>query len=172
MANENDDLDLGEEKPSKKKLLIIIALIALLLIAGGVTAYFVLFSGTDEATKAEQETQSEAAETADTEKGPAQYVKMEPVFVINLPGQPSLLQVGVSLRVYGEQMVEFIEHNDPMLRHHLINLLQNKEAASLQERAAKEALQTEMLTEVNRIVTELSGPGKVDAIYFTSFVMQ
>ncbi|MGD8930950.1 MAG: flagellar basal body-associated FliL family protein, partial [Chromatiales bacterium] len=106
------------------------------------------------------------------EEGPAQYVKMEPVFVINLPGKPSLLQVGVSLRVFSDQMVEFIKHNDPMLRHHLINLMQSQEAAKLRDRSAKETLQTEMLDEINRIVEELSGPGQVDALYFTSFVMQ
>jgi flagellar FliL protein len=167
--NENDELDLGEEKPSKKKLLIIIALIVLLLIGGGVAAYVLLYSGSDENSPEQQEIQTEQAET---EKGPALYVKMEPVFVINLPGQPSLLQVGVSLRVYGDQMVEFVKHNDPMLRHNLINLLQSQEATKLKERSAKEALQTEMLDEVNRIVSELSGPGQVDALYFTSFVMQ
>jgi flagellar FliL protein len=74
--------------------------------------------------------------------------------------------------VYGDPMAEFIKHNDPMLRHHLINLLQSKDAATLRERAAKEALQAQMLDEVNRIVDELSGPGQVDALYFTSFVMQ
>ena len=173
MANEieNDDLDLGEEKPSKKKLLIIIALIVLLLIGGAVAAYILLYTGSDQTAPAPAEQQTQA-ESAESEKGPAQYVEMEPVFVINLPGQPSLLQVGVSLRVFGDQMVEFVKHNDPMLRHHLINLLQTQDAAKLKERSAKQALQTEMLHEVNRIVTELSGPGQVDALYFTSFVMQ
>jgi flagellar FliL protein len=171
MANneENDDLDLGEEKPRKKRLLIIMVLSLLLLIGGGGAAYFLLFTEGDETMQAAQDTQVDANET---EKGPAHYIEMKPVFVINLPGKPSLLQVGVSLRVFSDQMVEFIKHNDPMLRHHLINLLQNKEAATLQGRDAKEALQAEMIKEVNRIVTELSGPGQVDALYFTSFVMQ
>ena len=174
MANEdeNDDLDLGEERPSKKKLLIIIALIVFLLIGGGLAAYFILFTGTDENATEEQGDEDSQADKSETAKGPALYVKMEPVFVINLPGQPSLLQVGVSVRVSSDQMVEFVKHNDPMLRHHLINLLQNKDAASLHDRSAKDALQAEMLAEVNRIVTELSGPGQVDALYFTSFVMQ
>ncbi len=97
---------------------------------------------------------------------------MAPVFVVNLPGRPSLLQVGVNVRVTSDQMVEFIKHNDPMLRHHLLNLLQRQDAKSLQERSAKEALQVEMLNEINRIAKELSAPGEVDALYFTSFVMQ
>jgi len=169
--DENEDLDLGEEKPSKKKLLIIIALVVLLLIGGGVAAFFILSGDEDSSAQTGQEDAQDQSE-AQAEQGPAQYVEMEPVFVINLPGKPSLLQVGVSLRVYGDEMVEFVKHNDPMMRHHLINLLQSQEAAKLKERSAKDALQAEMLNEVNRILTELSAPGQVNALYFTSFVMQ
>lgn len=163
----SEDLDLGEEKASKKKLLIIIALVALLLVGAGIAVYFVLYGGgaTDQASELE-----ESADAA--EKGPAQYVEMAPVFVVNLPGRPSLLQVGVNLRVTNDQMIEFIKHNDPMLRHHLLNLLQRQDAESLQERTAKEALQVEMLNEINHIAKELSAPDKVDALYFSSFVMQ
>ncbi|MEW8470293.1 MAG: flagellar basal body-associated FliL family protein, partial [Candidatus Thiodiazotropha sp.] len=46
------------------------------------------------------------------------------------------------------------------------------DAKALKARATKEALQSEMLQELNRVVTELQGPGEVEALYFTSFVMQ
>ncbi|MEN8166179.1 MAG: flagellar basal body-associated FliL family protein [Pseudomonadota bacterium] len=175
MANEtNEDLDLGEEKSAKKRLIIIIAIVALLLMGGGLAAYFLLSAG-DETTASSGEEGSEkeqqVAEDA-VEKGPAQYHGMNPVFVVTLPGDTSLLQVGVNVRVTSDQMIEFLKHNDPMLRHHLLNLLQAKDANALKKRQAKEALQTEMLTEINRVVKELSGPGEVDALYFTSFVMQ
>ena len=169
MANQEatEDLDLGEERTSKKKLIIIIAIVAVVLLGGGVAAYFLLFSG----GAAEEESASEQAETA-VEQGPAQYHDLAPPFVVNLPGQPSLLQVGVNVRVTSDEMRKFLSHNDPMIRHHLLNLLQAKEAKSLKGRPAKETLQREMLDELNRIVKELSGPGEVDALFFTSFVMQ
>ena len=170
MANQQatEDLDLGEEKTSKKKLIIIIAIVAVVLLCGGAAAYFLLFSGdeTEEAAVASEEA------VAGVEQGPAQYHDLAPPFVVNLPGQPSLLQVGVNVRVTSDEMREFLRHNDPMVRHHLLNLLQAKEARALKERAAKEALQQEMLDELNRIVKELSGPGEVAALFFTSFVMQ
>ncbi|MDJ0806512.1 MAG: flagellar basal body-associated FliL family protein [Gammaproteobacteria bacterium] len=175
MANQenNQDLDLGEEKSGKKKLIIIIALVVLLFIGGGVAAFFLMSGDTESETGAADGGSEESEQTeATVEKGPAQYYDMAPVFVVNMPGKPSLLQVGVNLRITSEQMVEFLKHNDPMLRHHLLNLLQSKKAKDLLERPAKEALQTEMLDEINRIVKELSGPGEVDALYFTSFVMQ
>ncbi len=167
MATEQtEDLDLGEEKKGKSKLIIIIAIAVLLLAGGGVAAFFLL-SGGDEATDETAEAVPQAVE-----KGPAQYIDFNPPFVVNLPGKPSLLQIGVSVRVYSEPLAEFIRHNDPMIRHHLLNLLSSKDAESLKTREAKEALQAEMLNELNKVVKELKGPGDVDGVFFTSFVMQ
>jgi flagellar FliL protein len=171
MANEKEaeDLDLGEEKPGKSKLIIIISAAALLLIGGGVAAYFLLFSGDDEAVPDATE---EVAEETQVEQGPAQYLALKPPFVVTLPGKPSLLQIGVSVRFVGDELAEFVKHNDPMIRHNLLNLLSTVEANKLKERAAKESLQQRMLDELNRILEELKAPGQVDALYFTSFVMQ
>ena len=171
MAKENaaEDLDLGEEKKGKSKLIIIIGAVALLLVGGGLAAYFLLFTGDDQATEgASQETAAESA----APQGPAIYLSLDPPFVVTLPGQPSLLQVGVSVRVGSEQLGEFVSHNDPMIRHNLLNLLSTVDANALKARTAKEALQKRMLDELNRILKELQAPGQVDALYFTSFVMQ
>jgi flagellar FliL protein len=171
MANEKEaeDLDLGEEKPGKSKLIIIISAAVLLLIGGGLAAYFLLFSGDEEAAPDATE---EVAEETQAEQGPVQYLALEPSFVVTLPGKPSLLQIGVSIRFVGDELAGFIKHNDPMLRHNLLNLLSTADAKKLKERAAKESLQQRMLDELNRILKELKAPGQVDALYFTSFVMQ
>jgi flagellar FliL protein len=171
MADEQakEDLDLGEEKAGKSKLIIIIAIAAVLLIGGGVAAYFLL-TGDDEAAEGDAASTEQAE--AEQELAPAQYVELKPPFVVNLPGRPSLLQIGVSVRVRSDEMVEFIKHNDPMIRHNLLNLLSGADAKALKARENKESLQAEMLKELNRVVTELQGPGEVEALYFTSFVMQ
>ncbi|MCG8486347.1 MAG: flagellar basal body-associated FliL family protein [Chromatiales bacterium] len=168
MANEeaSEELDLGEEKSGKSKLIIIIAVVAVLLIGGGLAAFFLL-GGEEEATD-----ETAAEEQVEEEKGPAQYLDFKPPFVVNLPGRPSLLQIGVSIRVYSEPMAEFIRHNDPMIRHHLLDLLSTKDGKSLKTREAKVALQAEMLEALNGVVKELEGPGEVDGVFFTSFVMQ
>jgi flagellar FliL protein len=167
-----EDLDLGEEKSGKSKLIIIIAVVVLLLVGGGVAAFFLLGGEEEETSEGEAAAEAEVSESTAVEKGPAQYHDMDPAFVINLSGKPSLLQVGINVRVTSDAMVEFLDHNDPMIRHHLLNLLQAVDAKALQERAAKEALQAQLLDEINRIVKELSGPGEVEALFFTSFVMQ
>lgn len=166
---ETEDLDLGEEKSGKSKLIIIIAAVAVVLIGGGVAAYFLLSGG-------DQDEVAEATEGGDEEvvmeQGPVEYLALDPAFVVTLPGKPSLLQVGVSVRFAHEGLAEFLTHNDPMIRHNLLNLLSTVDAKTLKERSAKESLQQRMLAELNRILKELKAPGKVDALYFTSFVMQ
>ena len=167
--DEDEDLEQTTGKSSKKKLLIIIAAVVVLLIAAAVAGYFLL-TGSDSETQtgdAAAQAEQQAAEQA-----PPQYYSMDPPFVVNLPGNPSLLQVGISLRVSGDAMVEFLKHNDPVFRDSLLNLLQGKDAATLKTRDAKETLQREMLETINRIVKQLEGPGEVQALYYTSFVMQ
>ncbi len=171
MANEKteEDLDLGEEKSGKSKLIIIIAVVALLLIGGGVAAYFLLSGADDEAGAGGGE---QAGGKAESDKGPVHYLALDPPFVVTLPGRPSLLQVGVSVRFYGVELEEFVKHNDPMIRHNLLNLLSTVDAQELKQRPAKESLQQSMLDELNRILKKLKAPGQVEALFFTSFVMQ
>lgn len=170
IENEAEDLDLGEEKPGKRKLIIIIiAAVTLVLVVGGLAGYFLFFSADD---GTENAAAPETAAEESVPQGPVQYLALDPPFVVTLPGHPSLLQVGVSVRFNGDELGEFVSHNDPMIRHNLLNLLSAVDANALKERAAKEALQKKMLAELNRILKELRAPGQVDALYFTSFVMQ
>lgn len=163
-----EELDLGEEKTGKSKLILIIAIAAVLLIGGAVAAYFLL-TGEDEVSGDDV---TASGQSDEVQQKPAQYVELAPPFVVNLPGRPSLLQIGVSVRVRSDEVAAFVKHNDPMIRHNLLNLLSGVDANALKARQAKERLQAEMLKELNRIIKELQGPGEVEALYFTSFVMQ
>lgn len=100
------------------------------------------------------------------------YHEMKPVFVVNLPGHPSVLQIGIDIRTTSSEMIEFLKYNDPMLRHNLLNLLQGQDAQLLYSRDGKERLREAMTDEIKRVLAELSAPGGIDAIFFTSFIMQ
>lgn len=166
-----EDLDLGDEKaPGKKKLIIIIAAVVLLL-GVGAGAYFFLLAG-DETTEEGAEG-SEEAEVAEEDKGPVFYHALDPAFVVNLEGKPSMLQISLQVRVRGEETVAFLKHNDPMIRHQFLSLLSTQDGKELQKRASKEKLQGELLAELQKIMKELKGPdGHIEALYFTAFVTQ
>ena len=169
-AGTDNDLDLGGEKSSGKKKLIVIIVAVFLAINAAIGAYFFLFSGSDV-----PEGEEVVEEVSDEELGPTFYHAFDPEMVVNLEGRPSMLQVGLQARVRGEETIEFLKHNDPMIRHQFLSLLSAQDGKQLQKRANKEKLQQALLTELRRIVTELGGPDperSIEAIYFVSFVMQ
>ena len=176
----DDDLDLGTEKTPRpwKKILIIVVGVLLLLGAGGGATYFLLGPSEEAGKKGEEQAGADVAgepeEVVQEEKGPAVYHSLAPVFVVNLPsnGRARLLQVGVEVMTRSADLVEFLKHNDPMVRHNLLKLFGSRRVSDLSDRAGKEKLQADVLAELQRIIEELSGPGEVEAVYFSSFVMQ
>jgi flagellar protein FliL len=181
MAEEEleEDLDLGEEKAagSKKKLIIIGGAVLLVLILGGGAAWWFM-SGDDGAAPESAEsgqTDAEKSQAAEAKaKGPALYLSLAPVFVANLPpgGGAKMLQVGIDVRVRDQNLLEFLKLNDPMIRNKLLNLFSSQDSEKLRKRSGKEKLQAEVLDAIQEIVEQQGGPGKVEAVYFTSFVMQ
>jgi flagellar FliL protein len=176
MAEEKleEDLDLGieQEGGSKKKLIIVIAGAVLLLVLIGFGAW--LFLGGDEEGESAEGEQAQVEEEAEEEKLPPIYHSLDPVFVVNLPpgGDARMLQVGVDVMLRNPELLEFIKHNDPMIRHQLLNIFSSQDAAKLRKRAGKEKLQSEVLAELKKIVKKQGGPGEIEAVFFTSFVMQ
>jgi flagellar FliL protein len=66
-----------------------------------------------------------------------------------------------------------IKDNDPRVRNDLLMILSNQTYASVSSAEGKEALRQRCLEAVRTIVREMGGdPKKVEALYFTSFVMQ
>ncbi len=172
---EEDDLELGAEEQgaSKKKLIIIGGAALLLLIAIGVGAWLFL-SGDDEEEAADGEESGGAKqeEQVVVEKGPVTYHDMSPVFVANLQGKPALLQVGLQARVYYPELAEFLKHNDPALRHSILDLLGAQDGKALQTREGKEALRAAIKDKINELIKRYKGTGEVDEVLFSSFVMQ
>jgi flagellar FliL protein len=178
MAEErlDEDLDLGIEKEggSSKKLIIIIAAVVLVLLLGGGAAWFFLSGDEADGDGAEAQPEQEQEQQVEEEKLPPLYHTLQPVFVVNLPpgGDAKMLQVGVNIMVRQPELVDFLKLNDPMIRHQLLNIFSVQESATLRDRAGKERLQAEVLAELQRIVNDNGGPGKVEGVFFSSFVMQ
>lgn len=167
---QDEDLDLGVENAGggKKKLIIFIAIGVLVLLLGGGGAAWFLMSG-DEAPADEQA----AVESKPKEQGPALYQELKPVFVVNLPpgGKFKMLQLGIQVMAKEQAAIDFVKQNDPMVRNALLNLFGNQNGDKLMDRAGKEALQAEVLNTINGLADQQGG-GKLDAVYFSSFVMQ
>lgn len=160
----------GAGAPAKKgKLLIILIAAAVLLVGGGVAAYFLLAGGHDKDKK------SETAHGEEAVKAPAVYVALDPPFVVNFEAEQLVrfLQVTVQVMSRDPMTVELIKTNDPVVRNDLLLLLGNQTYTTISSRDGKEKLRLEALEAVRKVVKNAGGkPETVEAVYFTSFVMQ
>lgn len=175
---------------SKKTLFIIIgAVVASAAISGG--AVFFL---TPKHPAPAAEGEGESAEAAPAEHGEApkaehgggggdkakggkhggsSYYPLTPAFVVNLSGDDTshFLQVEMELQVASGAEEALKQHN-PQIRNSVLMLLSQQSAADVASRESKEALQAKVLAEIQRILTKETGKAGVDAVFFTSFVMQ
>jgi flagellar FliL protein len=68
--------------------------------------------------------------------------------------------------------IQALKDNDPVIRNALVMLFSSQTFVELSNTAGKQKLQTEALGAVRKIVADKIGNPGVDALYFTSFVMQ
>jgi flagellar FliL protein len=147
------------------KTLIMIALLVLLLAGGGVGAWFVVgpHGGKQHATVKREPL------------APPQYVALDPPFVVNFETdqQVRFLQVTVQLMSRDPGTIELLKSNDPVVRNDLLLLFGGQKYSVISTREGKELLRTQTVAAVRKIVAAAGGkPEKVEAVYFTSFVMQ
>ncbi len=170
MADEKDIAEQEETGGGKKKLILIIAVAAVLLLGGGGAAFFLLGSDGEEVAEGEEA----AAEEEVVEEADPVYHKLDPEFVVSLPagGPAGMLQIAIEVMTRHPTVVDTLKSNDPMIRHHLLNLLETQQPKDLMTREGKQALQGAVSELLAEKLAELEEPGKIKGVYFTQFVMQ
>ena len=170
MATEAEQLE-GEEgegaegaAPSggRKKLIMIIA--AVLVLGGGGAGAWYAFGG-----------KSDPAKKADVQKLPPRYINLDPPFVVNFEAESAVrfLQVTVGIMTRDQAIESIVKDNDPRVRNDLLLILGGQNYSDVSSTEGKETLRKRCLDAVRTIVREMGGDDtKVEALYFTSFVMQ
>jgi len=177
MAKEDKDdkddaieLDASIKKGGMGKLILIIVL-AILLMGGttvGILYYTGAIGGKGDSSK------DVAGETKEEAVGPAIYYELKPEFIVNFEGnqKANYLQVNMQLMTRTPGVVNILEENDPLIRNNILLLFSGQKYDELSTLAGKEKLRAEVLKTVQQIVkTELGKPA-IEAVYFTSFIMQ
>lgn len=113
------------------------------------------------------------ASTVDASKAEL-YLPLEPAFVVNFRDDESLryLQVGVTLMSHDPEAINVAKGADPVLRDGLVALFSNQKFSIISDAAGRQKLQEQALAVVRKIVQVRLGRPGIDALYFTSFVMQ
>lgn len=171
--NQETELELDAEQSaadgaragkSKKKLLAIVGL--LVVIAAGAGGYWFLMGDEDPEEVATEEVESPI--------DAAFYLKLEPVFIINLPdkGKQRFLQTSVTVMSRSNDSIMKVEQHMPVIRHHLTNVLSAQTITSIQSPGGIEKARIQALDSINRVLVEEFGSEAIEQILFTSFVMQ
>lgn len=160
-----------EAAPAKKsKLGLIIGLVVMLLAGGGGAAWFFLGKSKSEDAHGEGKAAAEAAAVP----APAVYLALDPAFVVNLedPVAPRYLQAEVQIMARDALAMDAAKAHLPRIRNALLMLLGQQKPADLSTREGKEKLQLAALAEIQKVLKAETGKPVVEAVYFTSFVMQ
>jgi flagellar FliL protein len=164
MAIEEQAAVIETAEKGKRRTPLIVGVLVALVLAAGAGAY-VLGAGSAHGAQA-------AGKPA--KKGPELYLPLEPAFVVNFRDDQSLryLQVGVSLMSHEQAALDVAKDADPVIRDALVKLFSRQDYAILSDPAGKQKLQADALAAVRKIVGDRLGRPGIDALYFTSFVMQ
>lgn len=115
-------------------------------------------------------------EEGDGEGGsmPAIYLPIDPAFVVNFAsqGKARFLQVTVEVMTRDPLMPDQVKLHMPVIRNNLMLLFSSQSYDGVSTLEGKEALREEALEVVQQILEEETGDPGVEAVYFTSFVMQ
>jgi len=169
-AATDDELEDGvEAQPTsgRGKKILIIVVVLLLVLAGGGFAAFKMMGGKEDPKKKEAVKKEQLL--------PARYVTLDPPFVVNFQAESAVrfLQITIGIMTRDVEVEKLIKDNDPRIRNDLLLILGNQSYESVSKLEGKEDLRARSLEAVRAVVKDSGGePNKVEALYFTSFVMQ
>ena len=173
---EKKDAAPAENKGGAMKIIIIINAIVVVVLIGVVVAMFMLKGGDgkkDSEVLAEDGQATEAAAGNGEAKKPI-YIPLTPPFVVNLENQEqvSFLQVEIEVMTYDPKVEEALKIHAARIRGELLLLLGSKQYHEISNIEGKRKLSQEAIAEIQKILQETGTTGTVQALYFTSFVMQ
>lgn len=189
---EDVEAEEGDAKPEKKKpwLLISVIVMSSILVLSAVIGgtVYIMSRGSHKAPPAsakakdakaeESEDSADSADASSEEKSgkpaPANYISLDPPFVVNFEGNSAarFLQISVEVMSRKTEYTEHIKKHMPVIRNNLVLLFGSQTYDKVNTLKGKEDLRQKALTEVQKILEEETGDSGVEALYFTSFVMQ
>ena len=112
----------------------------------------------------------EAAPPADG----VQYFALAPALIANVqsPGKPRFVRCEVQLQSGKADALPRLTLHAPALRHALLLLFVEQDAATLQTPAGRDQLRQAALEVTRKVMQDQTGETWVDELYFTSFYVQ
>ena len=165
-----------------EKKALIISSVVLLLALGGAAGWFFYTGDLMRWIGMAEAEASLPAETTDGEEqapvpqplGDPQYLDLDPPFLVNfeMEGKLRYLQVSMSAMSRQDSALELLKAHMPHVRNNVLMILSEQKLETILTSDAKETLRETILKEMQFVLTQVSGDPGIEAVYFTSFVMQ
>lgn len=167
MAEEQTQI-IDPPAPAGKSKLWLFAGLGVVVVALGAGAWLFLASpGTADA---------ESAPVAEKPSSkPPIYQSLHPALVVNFKdeaGDAHYMQITMEVMSRDQAVINAVREHTPAIRNALILLYSGAIFENVETRAGKEKMLADGRAEIERIVAEASGERGVEALYFTSLVIQ
>lgn len=170
MAEKKDDIEVVEEKTNKTTKLLVIIIAVLFLAVVGLGVFMLMGTGDDDSSHVAEST------TASTKQPPV-YFAIEDPFIVNFSEQSNgavrYIQIKIKVMARNQAVIDMVQAHLPAIQHELLMLFYSQKYDELQTSEGSQALQQASLATINQILkSETSLEDELEAVYFTSFIMQ
>ena len=172
MADEDNEAEAAQaaESGGGKKKLIVFGVIGLALLGGGIFAGPAVMD-----MISPPEEQPEAAADAPAEILPELYASLRPPLVVNFKdsyGDSHYMQITMEVMARKQKVIDDLKEHIPVIRNGLILLYGAADYDAVVTRAGKEQMLADGLAEIQSLMSTRTDEGNVEAVYFTSLVIQ
>ncbi|MBV1922247.1 MAG: flagellar basal body-associated FliL family protein [Pseudomonadales bacterium] len=113
------------------------------------------------------------AEDGEEGSSKVQYVPLKPAIVTNYQSKKlSYIKADISLQVTSNATAEAIDRHLPYIRHNLVMLFSRQEEATLASAEGKSRLKEDALAAVISVLDSENESTDIEAILFTSFIVE
>jgi flagellar FliL protein len=183
MSEENAESAAPAPKaPSQMKLVIVGAVALFAAVLGAqVTAPIVnnmIGGGANAAAPAEEHgdehAEAVAEEHEEEPEGPAQYIALDPPFVVSFDEEDGARYLQLQLQAMARDTVtiDAVKQHNPAIRNAFLFLLSGYELEAITTQSGKEELRQAMLVSANEILKKNRVEKPIEDLYFTSLVVQ
>ena len=173
MAEEDIEVEVAAEEPKggKRKWLLFGGIGLLLLVVGivGGTAVMKMTSGSAE------DAEEKAEQAASIPGKPPLYTGLHPPLVVNfddLNGTTHFMQITMEVMARDQTVINAVREHMPVIRNNLILLYGNAVYEEITTRGGKEKMLADGLAEIQKVMKAQIGEAGVEAVYFTSLIVQ
>ena len=175
MAEEESEVQEVEEKSGggmvKKLMLggVAIALLGIGIVAG--PAVMNMISASDDDEVAGEEVEEDSGQSSK----PALYVNLHPPLVVNIKdsvGEVHFMQITMEVMARDQELLNSVREHAAVVRNNLILLYGTTRYEDVGTREGKEKLLADGLAEIKLIMLDKVGDDSVEALYFTSLIVQ